>query len=1049
MNLRTPLLLSSVVMCSIFGAHAQDETTSNYNPAQFTEYRAPETAAVTYMERGRTLDPTFQQSLREKTIWQNFLQNNGDWWVSFDEATGLPSRAMGKPIAVTGADYKSMALNFIQNHLSDFVLPQSELVFEGVSSSSNHHWVRFHQEHDGMPIFGSEMVVKITNDNKVIMFGSTLHKSIPTLQDQIGSAQAENFATAGLNDVISSSDASGEMFIVPVPKKGHVEYHMAHKVMVHGTSEEQVPVRYFTLVDAYNGNVLYRANEVSECGAACGSSCEHQETADNIFELHQSYVQGTADLDDKPLDAKNELKKAGVIELDVEGALYTTHSYSPSTIEKLPNMNCTINGNTFITDANGFVSTTESGPAMATLELSGLWSTVDNNGTTPSFTTAVNDGTNVIDLSGNNLIQEISAYYHVNIIHDHMKVWFPSFTGMDFSLPTNVDLNTGSCNAFYNGSSINFYADGGGCLTYANVADVVYHEYGHGINDNFYTDNGSFFINGAVGEGYADFWAMSYTINPILGVGGDDTDPNSFIRRYDTLKKVYPIDIVGEVHADGEIICGAWWDTYLNVGSDMNLTMGLYRDAYSGLQAVSPNGDEGTAYTNVLIDALQADDVPGNGGDNDITNGTPNGLAIVDAFALHGITLISNAELVHTDLQSATENQGINITADLSLNFPFTNYVNSVSLSYRVNNSTTWNTVPMTNTSGNTYDGVIPSQPVGTVVAYYLWADDINNQVSSVQPVGAERAVYPNLPYFILVGYTLVGEDDINDFNQDFGGWTVGLPTDNATTGDWIADIPVGSFGTAGDPSTIAQTDDDHTPGGDYCFVTGNASPGDGIGVNDVDGGVTSLISPTFDLTVHQNATFSYWRWYTNSPATGANPNADWWQVYISDDAGASWIPVESTTQGQTEWRRMAFRANDYITATNQVQLRFNVSDSIRPGQNLDGGSLVEGAIDDLKLWDDANFWSTDDEPALSDLSVFPNPSNRELNLSFSLSEAQEVRMTVYNASGKEVYNENLGKLSAGEHTKVLPKGSLAAGLYNVRLVAGERGMTRKVKVLK
>ena len=46
------------------------------------------------------------------------------------------------------------------------------------------------------------------------------------------------------------------------------------------------------------------------------------------------------------------------------------------------------------------------------------------------------------------------------------------------------------------------------------------------------------------------------------------------------------------------------------------------------------------------------------------------------------------------------------------------------------------------------------------------------------------------------------------------------------------------------------------------------------------------------------------------------------------------------------------FRVSDYVGLTSNVQLRFIASDSLRPGQNLDGGSLIEAAIDDLMLYE-------------------------------------------------------------------------------------------------
>ena len=107
------------------------------------------------------------------------------------------------------------------------------------------------------------------------------------------------------------------------------------------------------------------------------------------------------------------------------------------------------------------------------------------------------------------------------------------------------------------------------------VSDVVFHEYGHGINDQFYASQGGSFINGGINEGYADFWAISLTDNPVLGAGCYMENEDFFIRRYDVDPKVYPQDLVGQVHADGEIICGARYDTHLLMGGDWNQALQL------------------------------------------------------------------------------------------------------------------------------------------------------------------------------------------------------------------------------------------------------------------------------------------------------------------------------------------------------------------------------------------------------------------------------------------------------------------------------------------
>jgi hypothetical protein len=204
-----------------------------------------------------------------------------------------------------------------------------------------------------------------------------------------------------------------------------------------------------------------------------------------------------------------------------------------------------------------------------------------------------------------------------------------------------------------------------------------------------------------------------------------------------------------------------------------------------------------------------------------------------------------------------------------------------------------------------------------------------------------------------LIGYELNHEEDF-DFNVGF--WQTGDPSDNATTGMWEIGSPIASYDDPMNFSGIVQTGSQHTPGGFSCAFTQNASSVLlGIGDSDVDGGHTTLYSPYFDLTNYVNPAFSYYRWYTNSPPGGANPGADWWQVLISNNPTSlnpTWHYVENNKTGEINWRKFAFRIKDYVSLTNEVQLKFIASDSIRLGQNLDGGSLIEAAVDDLYLYE-------------------------------------------------------------------------------------------------
>ena len=216
-------------------------------------------------------------------------------------------------------------------------------------------------------------------------------------------------------------------------------------------------------------------------------------------------------------------------------------------------------------------------------------------------------------------------------------------------------------------------------------------------------------FNGALNEGYADIWAVSLTQNPVLGYGWDLIDPNVYVRRYDQNRKIYPQDLVGEVHADGEIIAGSFWDLYLNLG-DMSQMLDLFKYTYdSGVDG--PDGDEGVIYTDILLEVLYADD-----NDADLSNGTPNDLAIVSAFNLHGITLLSNAVISHNPIQVANANTPITVNANVALTYPWA--LGSTNCFYKINDASTWTNLSMNGVTS--FNVSIPSQPNGTVISYYL-----------------------------------------------------------------------------------------------------------------------------------------------------------------------------------------------------------------------------------------------------------------------------------------------------------------------------------------
>jgi hypothetical protein len=94
-----------------------------------------------------------------------------------------------------------------------------------------------------------------------------------------------------------------------------------------------------------------------------------------------------------------------------------------------------------------------------------------------------------------------SAFYEVNKLAAQARGWLPTNTWLQGQLTANVNIAS-TCNAFWNGSTINFYRSGGGCRNTGEIGAVFDHEWGHGIDD--------FDANGTLSnssEAYADIAA--------------------------------------------------------------------------------------------------------------------------------------------------------------------------------------------------------------------------------------------------------------------------------------------------------------------------------------------------------------------------------------------------------------------------------------------------------------------------------------------------------------------------------------------------------------
>lgn len=125
-------------------------------------------------------------------------------------------------------------------------------------------------------------------------------------------------------------------------------------------------------------------------------------------------------------------------------------------------------------------------------------------------------------------------------------------------------------------SAPNMIGIGQGTIDFAYDSDVFKHEFGHYVSHNAVgynlgqtgtTEYGLSPHSGSVDEGIADYFACSENDDPILGEAS--LDVLSAARNLEDDSKSCPDDMVGEVHADGEIVASLSWTIRQALGREV------------------------------------------------------------------------------------------------------------------------------------------------------------------------------------------------------------------------------------------------------------------------------------------------------------------------------------------------------------------------------------------------------------------------------------------------------------------------------------------------
>ncbi len=591
--------------------------------------------------------------------------------------------------------------------------------------------------------------------------------------------------------------------------------------------------------------------------------------------------------------------------------------------------------------------------------------------------TVLTGSTDVIWDDSNSDPSERDAYYSAQFVHLADKRIDEKLTNLDAHMNINVNFQA-ACNAFYTpqDTSLNFFNAGSGCSNTAQIADVIFHEYGHRVTNVLYQMAGggdNNIVNRSLSEGFADLNSAFIRDDPRIGIGFYGND-GRILRNCDNKNKL-PKDISPDIHINGEIISGAFWDLRKAIGHD------AAEHLFHFMEYQMPDGIDLTdtialedAFSNTLIATIVTDD-----DDNNLANGTPHLKDILDAFKLHNISL---SAFIPMSL-SKIKDQGTSASFYTTILTASYNGIagaideNNILLHYSTDEGKTYLTVPMKSIGKSQYEGLIPKAPSGTIVKYYSSLSSPLDKLDTMTSPSLECA------YSFTVGFRQV----VFDGAETEKGWSLKSLSDRATTGIWVREKPHGTYSNPNPPINYIQQDTDHSANGTMCYMTGNhidTSGKNSPGFDDVDGGATTLETPVMDFSKLTSPFIRFWYYYSNDK--GQNAGIPKWQTDISNDNGATWKPLQLTNQstngfsGYPEWTEFSFRAADFITLSPTIKIRFIASDDV--------GALVEAGVDDLEVLDPIKSGSESviagSESKIPNQRLpYPNPIHRGENIYF------------------------------------------------------------------
>jgi len=592
----------------------------------------PQTASAQEAQAKQDAPADRQQAafLRD-AAWADFLARDGGAWnVEWCAATGTARAIWGSSIAL--ADWRENTIDearrhaelLLQQHTALLRLGKSEFR-EVIGSRMGRSWsFVFDQYFRGLPAIGGRADVRVHMTGRVPMFGSTAWQIADDF-DVTPAIAADTALAIAWQKLGRTPTGARQPAPVAAPRlviwgdvhaKAPMDPRLAWEVAISNVDRSgngEIGRHY---VDAKTGAVLHYENDKHSCSSPACGRCR------------------TTGADPLALPVLTTVTVNGWTRTGLDG-------FSALVNTPMPGLELSVPGiGTVTTNQNGQFTINIAAPVSITVgALDGRHHAAIGGASAPSGSFTVNPGVaTTIQLLTSGATTAQAAHTTVSWWTDRTNEFARSILGNTAQLTTasaivpTVNI-ADTCNAYYSGNTINFYASGGGCNNTA-FSTIVAHEWGHGLDDRY---GGISQIDG-LSEAWGDTLAFYLADNPTLGSGFSTTGVG--IRSGNNTAQ-FPAG--GGVHTQGQTFMGFAWKLRDRLASTLGnraTAITITNDIVLGT-IVADATDQPAAVLEVFV----ADDNDGN-----LANQTPHWADLVWACDQHSLPYPGQGSSVPNDL---------------------------------------------------------------------------------------------------------------------------------------------------------------------------------------------------------------------------------------------------------------------------------------------------------------------------------------------------------------------------------------------------------------